>query len=97
MRAIQEPEGPGGPGRLARLAPLVVVLAVLGLAGLLVLSGEGGDADEGATTGAAPAVEEVAELPTGVLPFSVAEELGTVDDIDWGERCARRRGCSRCR
>ena len=92
MRAMQEPDGPTGPGRLARLAPLAVVLAVLGLAGLLVVVGERGDADEVATTGADPAVVEASELPTGVLPFSVAEELGTVDDIDWGERCDAEEG-----
>ena len=92
MRAMQEPTDQAEPGRLARSRPGGARSPCSASPLCWSRSGERGDADEVATTAAAPAVQEVAELPDGVLPFSVAEELGTVDDIDWGERCDTEEG-----
>jgi hypothetical protein len=63
----------------------VIVVAVVAFA---LISGSGDD-DEASTddTASGGTGSEQVELPDGVMPFSVAEAEGTVDDIDWGERC----------
>ena len=78
----------GRGSALARWGPFAVVVVLLaGVLAVLVTDGtdEVATADAPAST-AADAVEG-AELPENVLPFSVAEARGEVDDIDWGDRC----------
>jgi hypothetical protein len=75
------------PSPLRRWGPLGIVLVALLAVSVLVLSTapEGDEEASGATTG--PPTTEASELPDGVVPFFLAEELGTVDEIDWGPRC----------
>lgn len=78
--------------RLARWGPLVAIVAVCGLVATLVVVGDPvtDPVDAASTVGGDAGAD--AELPPDVLPFSVAEERGIVDDIDWGERCDTERG-----
>jgi len=86
MRTMNDPEEGGGPSALAKWGPVVAIAAVVAVVGFLVIGG--GDDDEAATpTTAGERNGEDVELPPNVLPFSVAQERGEVDDIDWGERC----------
>ena len=60
--------------------------AARGDPGVLVVDGPEEVDERRARRRQRPSVPSV-ELPEGVLPFSVAEANGEVDDIDWGERC----------
>jgi hypothetical protein len=89
--------GGGSVGR--RYGPLAGILAALVVMAGVVAVGNG-DEPAGANGGDAPAqgnaqapADPNAEFtPEGVTPWSVAEERGTTDDIDWGERCDTERG-----
>jgi hypothetical protein len=50
------------------------------------------DTTEPATTEATEDVPADTGLPEGVMNFSTADELGIIEDIDWGERCDTERG-----
>ncbi len=81
MKAMEEPEG-SGSSALRRWGPLVAVVAVaIVVVGLLLTSGN--DDDASPTTTAAVGDDRT----DGVVSFSAAEADGTVDDIDWGDRC----------
>ncbi len=86
MKAVTPP---AKPGPFRRWGPLVVVL--VGIAGLaaavLVTEPDSGDEVASAGGGNGNGGTDELELPEGVMSFPVAEELGIVDDIDWGERC----------
>ncbi len=85
MRTMNDPEEGGGPSVVAKWGPVAAIVAVVAVIGFLVI---GGDDDETATpTTAGGDNGGDVDLPPNVLPFSVAEERGEVDDIDWGERC----------
>jgi hypothetical protein len=75
------------PGLLRTWGPLAAVLAALAAVAVLVLAGDGtgtGSAGGATATTALPPGEG---LPEEVLPFSVAEERGVADEIDWGPTC----------
>jgi hypothetical protein len=84
MQSMTDPNESRGPSPWAKWGPLAAIAAVVAVVGAVLLLGGGGD-DEDATATTSPG--EDVELPPNVLPFSVAEERGEVDDIDWGERC----------
>ena len=94
------PGGPGGPaggGRqrsgAAKWGPLAVVgVVVVAVVAFALISGSGDDEASTDDTASGGAGNGPVELPDGVMSFSVAEEEGTVDDIDWGERCDVERG-----
>jgi len=88
MKAMGDQGTAGRTRQLARWGPLLVMVVVGGLVAALISTTDppgSVDAVDSATTGSA-APDEV-ELPPEVLPFSVAEARGQVDDIDWGDRC----------
>jgi hypothetical protein len=86
MKSMSEPPSERRSSPFARWAPLIVLVVVVAVVGVLIATSGGGDDEETAEgTGARNGAD--VELPEGVLPFSVAEERGEVDDIDWGERC----------
>lgn len=71
--------------------PLVLVLGALGAVTVLLVTTDGSDVRAGdgrtTTTDAQELAEDGTGLPRGVLSFSVAQERGQVDDIDWGPTC----------
>src|SRR4051812_9336826 len=77
--------------QLRRWGPLVAIVAVVAIvAGVLIFSGGDDSSDQSSdTTGGSGRVSS-ADLPDGVLPFSVAEDEGT--HVDWGDRCDTDRG-----
>lgn len=84
MKTMEDPQE-SGSSALRKWGPLVAVVAVVAVVvGLLVTSG--GDDDTASSTTTAPSGGGT-DLPEGVVSFSSAEADGTVDDIDWGERC----------
>ncbi len=84
MRAMNDGAGRGNP--VARWGPFALVVVLLaGILAVLIVDAPVEVASDAPPT-TAPAGIEV-ELPENVLPFSVAEERGEVDDIEWGERC----------
>jgi hypothetical protein len=92
MKAMEEPEGSGGSGALRRWGPIVaVVVVVVAVVGFLIVQGRDDDEDVAAgSTTTSPSGE--VDLPEGVVSFSAAEADGTVDEIDWGERCDTEKG-----
>jgi hypothetical protein len=86
MRTMNDPEEGGGPSALAKWGPVAAIVAVVAVVGFLVLGGDDDDDADTTAAGGEPTGGSV-DLPADVLPFSVAEERGEVDDIDWGERC----------
>lgn len=69
---------------LRRWGPLGGVLGcIVALAVVVMATGP----TAGDTGSAAPAGGVDKTLPEEVVPFFLAEELGTVDEIDWGPRC----------
>ena len=85
MKAMEEPQGSGGSGALRRWGPLVAVVVVVAVVvGFLITKGSDEDVASGTTT-TTPSGD--VKLPDGVVSFSSAEADGTVDEIDWGERC----------
>jgi hypothetical protein len=90
-------DGDGGPvprDSLRRYGPLALIVVVLIAVGaVVVLDGDdepaaSGDAVEDVVAGQG-AGDEGAPEPTGRMPltYAEAESAGTVDDLDWGERC----------
>lgn len=88
--------------QLRRYGPLVAIAVVVIIVGAVVAvsSGGGGDeeADDGGSSGESGYCDgdgytvqtewgEPCTLPEGVVPFSVAEDEGIVDEIDWPEAC----------
>ncbi|UDY35763.1 hypothetical protein [Dermatobacter hominis] len=87
MKAMEEPEGSGGSGALRRWGPLVAVVVVVAVVvGFLITRG-GDDEDDVAAGSTTTSPSGQTQLPEGVVSFSSAEADGTVEDIDWGERC----------
>ena len=89
MKAMEEHGGDARTRQLARWGPMVVLLVVAGLVAALIATNDpDGEEVAGAAGSTASSVppDEV-QLPPNVLPFSVAEARGEVDDIDWGDRC----------
>jgi hypothetical protein len=86
---------PNGPDRttgtqLRRYGPFIAIVVVVAVvAAVLVFSG--GDDDDETTTETSVASGEagVQPEPTGEMPitYAEAEDDGTVDDYDWGDRC----------
>ena len=90
-----QPAGSDRSRQLRRWGPLVAIVAVLAIvAAVVIVSGGGDDGDDeaGSDGGSGGSARSSEDLPEGVLPFSVAEEEGTVDDTDWGDRCDTERG-----
>jgi hypothetical protein len=86
MKAMEEPQGSGRSGALRRWGPLVaVVVVVTVVVGFLVT--RGGDDDDVASGSTTTSPSDSTKLPDGVVSWSAAEADGTVDDIDWGDRC----------
>ncbi len=81
---------------VARYGPLTLIcLALVAVFATLVVTSPDDEAassaaPSSASGGAGDSAGE--ELPEGVLPWSVAEERGEVDDIDWGARCDTEEG-----
>ena len=84
---------------LRRYGPIVAIaLAVAAIAAFVVLGGDGDE--EAGTAGGDPTSEPDGGTEDSVadgevtypMSFSAAEEAGTVDDLDWGERCDTDRG-----
>ena len=89
MKAMEEHGGDARTRQLARWGPMVVLLVVAGLVAALIATNDpDGEEVAGAAGSTASSVppDEV-QLPPNVLPFSVAEARGEVDDIEWGDRC----------
>src|SRR5262245_49845176 len=84
-----ERESRGNP--LAKWGPLAVIVVLLLAVGAFVVAGNrGGDDDSGDEAGSeAGELTEGAPEPTGRMPLTYAEaqDAGTVDDHDWGDRC----------
>jgi hypothetical protein len=84
-------ESRGNP--LAKWGPLAVIVVLLLAVGAFVVAGNrGGDDDSGDDAGSGSDTGELAEgapEPTGRMPLTYAEaqDGGTVDDYDWGDRC----------
>jgi hypothetical protein len=75
---------------IAKWGPLALIVVLLVGVGAFVVAGNGGD-DE-AEEDSARETDELAEgapEPTGRMPITYAEaqDAGTVDDYDWGDRC----------
>jgi len=79
----------GGPGVLAKWGPLAAIVAVLAVVlGVLVGTDPVGvQAGEPAREPGTTVGDDEQVIPEGVLPFSLAEARGQVDEIDWGPRC----------
>ncbi len=83
-------EDPGRGSVLARYGPLTLIcLALVAVFATLVVTNPEEESASSVTptspdTSTDPADQQ---LPEGVLPWSVAEARGELDDIDWGERC----------
>lgn len=87
MKAMDDQGATARTRRLARWGPSLVLVVVAALvAALIVTTDPPGDEVAANTTPGSVPPDEV-QLPPGVLPFSVAEARGEVDDIDWGARC----------
>lgn len=87
MKAMDDQGAAARTRRLARWGPsLVLVLVAALVAALIVTTDPPGDEVAANTTPGSVPPDEV-QLPPGVLPFSIAEARGEVDDIDWGARC----------
>jgi hypothetical protein len=88
MKAMDDRDGSARTRQLARWGPLLILLVVAGLVAALIVTT---DPPTDVAAGASDTTESVApdevQLPADVLPFSVAEARGEVDDIDWGARC----------
>ncbi|MFN7150390.1 MAG: hypothetical protein ACK4V6_13035, partial [Microthrixaceae bacterium] len=87
MKSMSDPESEHRPNPLARWGPLIAIAVVVVVVGALIITGGGGDDEETADSTSSTVDPAEAELPENVLPFSVAEARGEVDDIDWGPRC----------
>lgn len=87
MKSMSDPEAEHRANPLARWGPLIAIGVVVLVVGALILTGGGDDDEDAADTTSSSVDPADAELPENVLPFSVAEERGEVDDIDWGARC----------
>jgi hypothetical protein len=87
MKSMSDPESEHRVNPLARWGPLIAIGVVVLVVGALILTSGGGDDEETAETTSSAVDPATTELPENVLPFSVAEERGEVDDIDWGARC----------
>ena len=77
-----------------RYGPLALIcVALAAVFATLVVTSPEDQASAGPTPTSAPDGELAdVELPNGVLPWSVAEARGEVDDIDWGARCDTEEG-----
>lgn len=88
MKAMDDHDGSARTRQLARWGPLLVLLVVAGLvAALIVTTDPPTDVAAGASDTTGSVAPDEVQLPADVLPFSVAEARGEVDDIDWGARC----------
>ncbi len=94
MRSMRDPDDVARTRRLARWGPTVVLVVIFALvAGLIATtdpvseSVASGSVSSEAATGTGGGSSADAQLPADVLPFSVAEARGEVDDIDWDARC----------
>jgi hypothetical protein len=85
----REPRG----NPLAKWGPLALIVVLILAVGAFVVAGNrGGDGNSGDDAGAGSDAGELAEgapEPTGRMPLTYAEaqDAGTVDDHDWGDRC----------
>ena len=78
-------------GPLAKWGPLGAILTVLAvIVGVLVTTSPDTEVEAADTTPETTDGER--RLGDGVIPFSVAEARGDVDEIDWGARCDTERG-----
>lgn len=84
-----QPTGSERSRTMRRWGPVVAIVAVVAVVGgVLVLSGGDDGSDDAATSTTAAGdggTPSSADLPEGVLPFSVAEEEGI--DVDWPDTC----------
>ncbi len=92
MRAMNDAADDRRVRQWARFGPMVVILAAAAVIGGLIVTSDNVDGEPVVAAGPTTAPGAEVELPEGVLPFSVAEARGEVDDIDWGERCDERNG-----
>ena len=98
MRAMSDPAGTERTRRLARIGPAAVLVVLAGLVAALIATApdqeSAGSPSAAPDSGGAVASGDLADadLPAGVLPYSVAEARGQVGDIDWGDRCDVERG-----
>ena len=90
----------GGSSALKKWGPLAAIIVVIAVVIVVIASGGGGDDESSSTTAPAEttAPTEAPDTSDGggdggstswafPLSYPEAEELGVVDDIDWGERC----------
>ena len=92
----REPRG----NPLAKWGPLALIVVLLVAVAAFVVIGGRDDGDDQGDEDAGPAAGELAEgapEPTGSMPVTYAEaqEAGTADDYDWGERCDTDKGTVR--
>jgi hypothetical protein len=79
--------------QLRRWGPLIGIVVVLIIVVVVVVVSGGDDGGDDEASGGGPDSSLTSEdLPEGVVPFSVAEAEGTVDEIEWGDRCDTERG-----
>jgi len=69
---------------MKRYGPLIAIVAILAVVAVIVIVASSGGDDDTAST---DTTSGLAASREGVVSWSQAEEAGTTDSIDWGDRC----------